>query len=195
MHSVRIESWAEGAKVNTSPRFGGTFDPATGTFRWEVNCDETIADKVRRVYRKSVSGMSEYQIDKIDEQFPDTRKGKHVITGTIFLPDLQHMEWEEVEEGCGVGIPARPKDLLDFGMSFPRPMPGSEMSLVAFGQADGDVYGNRCYTALMPNGRGRQFQKCWIHPRLGRWHHGHHGLGFLLLEKLPPEWRRRVGKW
>lgn len=143
--------------------FAPTFNPATGTFRWEVNYDETIAQKISvRALMVEVSGYA------TDENFPDDRKGKRIVTGRI-------KHWRETG-----GILGRPKELLDFNRAFPPTMFNGQMPLVAPGQFYPSPNGNDGYLYLDHLDVRRRLGVVWRNPTGEEWRVG---WGFLVLDE------------
>lgn len=136
-----------------------TFDPATGTFRWEVNYDETIATKIAVKDPNSLAWATDYATD---EKFPDDRKGKRVITGRIWFPN-RYMKQDALEHEAP-GILARSKELIDFSKAFPRPLLDGDMPLAAPGQFWTLAGGDRYYLCLGRDDAERDLDDVWLSP-------------------------------
>ena len=134
------------------------FDPATGTFRWEVNYDETIAAKIA-VKDPSLAWATDYATD---QKFPDDRTGKRIVTGRIWFPNCYLKQNGSTRDAPG--ILARPKELIDFSKAFPCPALDSDMPLAAPGQFWTDAYGRRHCLYLDRHGASRDLNCVWLHP-------------------------------
>ena len=156
-----------------------TFDPATGTFRWEVDYDQSIAEKTAESERdsKSLAWVTDYASDA---KFPDNRSGKRVVAGRIKYfnksmgqDEIRQWAWDNNK------ILARPKELINFSRAFPRPALDNDMPLAAPGQFWTDADGDRRYLCLNHVDTGRGLSPEWLHPTEewpGYW-------GFLVLDK------------
>ncbi len=159
---IALEAIRRGCTISID-EFVPTFDPATGTFRWQVNYDETTAAKIAVKDTKSLAWATDHATD---EKFPDDRKGKRVVMGRIWFPNC-YMKQDALEHEAP-GILARPKELIDFSKTFPRPTLDNDMPLAGPGQFWADADDNRYYLYLDRLGVGRSLSKIGLGPR-GEW--------------------------
>jgi hypothetical protein len=136
-----------------------SYDPATGLYRWLVNYDETIAEKLKNLDPATIGWATDYATD---EKFPENRTGTKIVTGRIYHPN-KVMRQNAVEQEAK-GTLAFPKELIDFLRAFPRPMLDGDLPLAAAGQFWSSPHGNRYYLYAHRFGEERYLNYVWLSP-------------------------------
>jgi len=111
--------------------FVSSYDSLTGSFAWEVDYDESLSGKFEDRDTGTIHRVTGHATD---ENFPDNRTRKRLVTGKIiFLPSdsLESLRLQIASRGL---VFARPKELIDFARAFPSPMLDDQLPIVAAGQ-------------------------------------------------------------
>lgn len=136
-----------------------SYDPATGIYRWEVDYDQTIAEKLAVKDPSRIGWATDYATD---EKFPDERCGKRVVTGRIWYPG-KNMGQDDLPKKCN-GTLALPKELIDFARAFPRPAFDNDLPLAGAGQFWTNADGHRYYLCLDRGDAERRLSDVWLNP-------------------------------
>ena len=136
-----------------------SYDPVINLYRWLVNYDETIAEKLKKLDPKTIGWATDYATD---EKFPDSRKGMSIVAGKpIHFGNIMHHDRLEREVN---GRLSRPKEFIDFLKAFPRPALDEHMPLTSAGQFWTNSLGNRYFLYSRLYDEGRRLDDLWMSP-------------------------------